>query len=289
MRALLLAFLLPGLAAAEGLPPLEDEGFAVKLRASWVPAVVDAGPVDPAYQMVVENLKGTEVPKSFIDAAFTDPAVAVDTKVVELINRPTESLTWEEYRKLVLTEARIAAGVKFVQERADLLKAVSERTGVDPFVYTAIVGVETTYGRNRGSYKVFNSLYTIANRVPRRSQWAGRELAALLRLCLREKAPPMSVVGSYAGAFGFGQFMPSSFLSYAVDFDSDGRSDPYAWPDVLASVANYLVKNGYKPGETDFSSKGSAYKAVFAYNHSDNYVRVVLELRAEILKRVSQA
>jgi len=94
------------------------------------------------------------------------------------------------------------------------------------------------------------------------------------------------VKGSYAGAFGFFQFMPSSFNRFAVDFDGDGHIDYDRWPDVLGSVSNYLKLAGWQTGGP-FEKPGKNYYSIFAYNHSDNYVRVIVELRAEIMKRLT--
>jgi membrane-bound lytic murein transglycosylase B len=277
-------FLLASLACAEGLPDAPDGGLMRLAYSGAEELAARSGPVDAAYAMAVENLKGSGVPRSFIDKAFADPRVRIEEKVVERMDKPAEKLSWEDYRKIFITEERISAGERFARENHILLRKVGESTGVDPFVFTAIVGVESSFGKHKGSFTVFNALYTIANCVPRRARWAGRELAEYLKYCLEEGLDPQEVRGSYAGAFGFGQFIPSSFNKFAVDFDGDGKRDPYGWADVLASVANYLVKNGYRPGEADYSPSGTVYPSIFAYNHSDNYVRAVLELRAEILK-----
>ena len=98
---------------------------------------------------------------------------------------------------------------------------------------------------------------------------------------------PQSIEGSYAGAFGFGQFIPSSFNRFSVDFDGDGVRRPHDWPDVLGSIANYLIKNGYNSGSINYSEGGDIWKSVWAYNHSDNYVMAVLGLSEKIRERCS--
>jgi membrane-bound lytic murein transglycosylase B len=132
---------------------------------------------------------------------------------------------------------------------------------------------------------VFNSLYTQIHEMPRRAKWASKELAEFIKYCFNDQLDPQEIGGSYAGAFGYGQFIPSSFNNYSVDFNEDGVRQPYDWPDVLGSIANYLRRNGYKPNSTNYEKDGDIWKSIYAYNHSDNYVMAVLELTSEIKKR----
>lgn len=239
---------------------------------------------DRAHRLVSERLRGSGIPQRFIDAAFLDPRVKIHPEIAERFAKPGEALPYDRYRRIFITPGRIKAGAKFYQENRALLDAVSRRRGVDPFVILAISGVETYYGRYTGKYPVFSALYTAVHKVPKRSAWAARELAEWLIYVHADGLDPHVIKGSYAGAFSYGQFIPSSFNAYAIDFDGDGTRDPYEWPDVLASISNYLVRNGYRPGETDYSPSGSVWRGIYAYNHSDNYVKVVLELRSEILR-----
>ena len=155
---------------------------------------------------------------------------------------------------------------------------------MDPFLILSIVGVESNYGRHRGQFTVFNALYTQIAKMPRRKKWATKEMIAYLEYCYTDSIPPHSIKGSYAGAFGYGQFIPSSFNAFAADGNGDGVRQPYAWADVFASVGNYLVKNGY-PVSNNADTK-QVYKSVYAYNHADNYVKAVLELRDELKKNI---
>jgi len=193
-------------------------------------------------------------------------------------------MTYEEYKKRIVTPKRIADGAAFYAKNKELLAAVSRDTGVDPLVLTSLIGVETSYGTNTGKYMVFNALYSVSKIVPRRAAWAAKELSEYLKFCSQRGKDPFTIYGSYAGAFGFGQFMPSTYNAYAVDYDKDGYSDHYTWPDALASVANYLLVSGYKKGTADFSENSSVWKALYAYNHSSNYVNSILDLRLEIQK-----
>ncbi|MFA6434926.1 MAG: lytic murein transglycosylase [Elusimicrobiales bacterium] len=241
------------------------------------------------FKAVIKSLQGSGVPESYVKSVFDDPRVTIHEDIIALIHKPAEKFTYEEYRKLLITEERIAGGAQFYADNKSLLAGVSQTYGVDPFVLVALVGIESKFGEKKGKYPVFNALYTQAELLPRRSAWAVKELAQFLKLCYFRRREPFAIYGSYAGAFGFGQFMPSSYNAYAVDFDGDAYPDHFAWPDTLASIANYFVKNGYHSRGQGFSEGSGVWKALRAYNHSDNYVRVILDLRLEIQKKLGQA
>ena len=112
-------------------------------------------------------------------------------------------------------------------------------------------------------------------------------LAEFLKYCFKDQLDTQEIGGSYAGAFGFGQFIPSSFTHYSVDFNENGVREPYSWPDVLGSIANYLRMNGYTPNSANYDKTGDIYKAIYAYNHADNYVMAVLELTENIRERAN--
>lgn len=237
---------------------------------------------DKALSAVAEYLKDTDIPKSYLEKVFSAPGITIREKVMERFASPYEKQPYAKYRKLFLTDKRINGGVKFYTSNQSLVDSVAKQFKVDPFVLISIVGVESNYGRYHSQYTVFNSLYTAIHHMPRRLKWSTKELGELLKICYANDIDPHSIKGSYAGAFGYGQFIPSSFNHYAVDFDGDGVRHHLEWPDVLGSVANYLRKNGYKAGDERFEKGSSIYKSIFAYNHSDNYVGVILELRREI-------
>ncbi|OGS41698.1 MAG: hypothetical protein A2506_03400 [Elusimicrobia bacterium RIFOXYD12_FULL_66_9] len=238
-----------------------------------------------ARALVKKKLQGSGVPDSYVDSVFDDARTTVIDGISERFGRPAESLPYEEYRKFFLTEANIANGARFARDHAGLLMQVNGRTGVDGTLLTALTGIETRYGTYVGKFQVFSALYTIILKVQRRSDWAAREEAEVLKLCWKHREDPHAIVGSYAGAFGFVQFMPSSFNTYAVDFDGDGRTRWDEWPDALGSAANYLLRHGYD-SSAPFEPGSPIGRSIYAYNHSDNYVRAMLELRAEILKRL---
>ncbi|MBI5594857.1 MAG: lytic murein transglycosylase [Elusimicrobia bacterium] len=273
------------------MDPLALAFTAALAAGADVPPLPAGAAQDAAKAAVLEILRGTEVPPPYIEALFADPRCALDQRVADRFNNPPpnqgEALPWDEYRRRVVSEERIAAGVKFLSEHGPEASAAGAAFSVDRGILAAIAGVETFYGRNTGTYPVFNVYYTIANLVPRRSSWGAKELAALIRIHYNDASDPFEVRGSWAGAFGFVQFIPSSLLAYGVDFNGDGRRSLTDWPDALGSAANYLRRNGYPAGATDFSHTSPVYWSVYAYNHSDNYARAVLALREAIVARTS--
>ena len=173
--------------------------------------------------------------------------------IVDAISRPAEAKPWYEYRPIFVTDKRTRGGVEFWRKHEDLVRKAADRYGVDPQIIVAIIGVETYYGRNTGGYRVLDALTTLSFYYPDtgndRSDFFSRELMQFLLLGNEESLPLREVTGSYAGAMGIGQFMPSSYREYAVDLDGDGRRDLWSsMPDVIGSVANYLHRHGWTAG-----------------------------------------
>jgi len=224
------------------------------------------------------------IPESYLNEAFAHEGIAIHDKIIDRFARPYEKKSWTDYKKLFVTKSRINKGTSFYGENKSALQSVGRKMGVDYYLILSIVGVESNYGRHRGDFTVFNALYTQIAKMPRRTKWAKKELIEYLIYCYTDSIPPHSIKGSYAGAFGYGQFIPSSFNAYAADGNGDGLRMPYEWADVFASVGNYLVKNGYPISNT--SNEKQVYKSVYAYNHADNYVKAVLELRDKLKESV---
>ena len=176
--------------------------------------------------------------------------VEANQRVIELDRRQPEfTLTWPEYRARVLPDSRLqAARENYARERA-LLARVEERYGVDPSIIMGIWGVESAFGANKGNYRLVEALSTLAWEGRRAAYFRG-ELINALRILDQGDVVPARMTGGWAGAMGQPQFMPSSYLRYAVDFDGDGRRDIWdSKPDVFGSVGNYLAKNGWRRGE----------------------------------------
>ncbi|MBE9525991.1 MAG: lytic murein transglycosylase B [Proteobacteria bacterium] len=174
--------------------------------------------------------------------------VKIKQKIIDAMSRPAEkSKAWYEYRKIFLTDKRIKQGVKFWQENSNVLKYAQEVYGVPAEIIVAIIGVETFYGRLQGSYRVMDALSTLAFKYPKRSKFFRGELKHFLLMSKDQNFDPLSKKGSYAGAMGMGQFIPSSFQSYAIDFNGDGEKN--IWTnneDAIGSVANYFKRHGWK-------------------------------------------
>lgn len=178
--------------------------------------------------------------------------VEVKNSILKAISRPAEkSKPWYDYRKIFITDSRIAGGVKFWQQHASSLKRAEQQYGVPVEIIIAILGVETRYGGNVGGYRVLDALSTLAFRYPPRSPFFRSELEHFLLLTREEQMSRLDPIGSYAGAMGLGQFMPSSYREYAVDFDGDGKRDIWTNPvDAIGSIANYLKRHGWVAGES---------------------------------------
>jgi membrane-bound lytic murein transglycosylase B len=170
--------------------------------------------------------------------------------IVKKISTPAEKrLTWAEYRKIFITKERIKAGVDFWLENQDMLVRISTDTGVPVEIVVGIIGVETYFGRITGGHKVLDALTTLAFDYPPRETFFRRELEEYLLIVRDEGLNATDPVGSYAGAMGRPQFMPSSFRAYAVDATGDGKRDIWNnWADVTGSIANYFLRHGW---ETD--------------------------------------
>lgn len=171
--------------------------------------------------------------------------------ILDAISRPAEKrLTWAQYRKIFVTSSRIKKGVSFWEKNKETLAKVEQEFGVPAEIIVAIIGVETRYGQNKGSYRVIDALSTLAFDYPPRSKFFRKELKEFLLLSREQKQNPLELVGSYAGAMGYGQFIPSSYRAYAIDYDKDGFAD--IWnntDDAIGSVANYFKRHGWKPNQ----------------------------------------
>jgi membrane-bound lytic murein transglycosylase B len=170
--------------------------------------------------------------------------------ILKAIARPAEKTKpWHEYREIFVTEKRAEQGLEFYRRYAASLQRAQREFGVPAHIVVAIIGVETRYGRNKGSYRVLDSLSTLAFDYPKRSKFFTSELKAYLLMTREQGLQPDTLKGSYAGAMGFGQFIPSSYRAYALDFDGDGVVDILNNPvDAIGSVANYFSRHGWRTG-----------------------------------------
>ena len=218
---------------------------------------------------------------------FENPEVQELEEVLSRFKRkPEKTKNYKEYRAIFLNEKRVNDGVQFFFENKVLFKKIIQDFKIDPLIIVAIVGVETNYGEIHAEYSVFNSLYTQALNLPQRKVWATKELFELLVYCKEAGEDPFEVRGSYAGAFGYGQFIPSSFRRLSIDYNQNGKKEPYNWEDVLGSIAHYLKENKYPDDYNDFSFRSKSWQAIRTYNRSDHYANTIIELRNELAKQV---
>jgi len=229
------------------------------LLAAIIAAIVAAAApaVSPAYDADREDVRlfiDELVSKHNFDTNYVKSMLAQSESkqsILDAISKPAErTLAWHEYRKIFITRKRIDAGIQFLEEHADSLARVTEQTGVPVEIITAIIGVETFYGRITGSYRVIDALATLGFDYPPRAKFFRGQLEELFMLAREERFKLTDLVGSYAGAMGPPQFIPSSYRAYAVDGDGDGRRDLLGnWDDILLSVANYFTRHGWHAGE----------------------------------------
>ena len=167
--------------------------------------------------------------------------------ILKAIARPAEKrLTWAKYQDIFLTKKRAEKGIAFYKKHKSTFKQASDKYGVPPEIILAIIGVETRYGSNKGSYRVIDALSTLAFDYPPRSKFFTKQLRQYLLLGKEAGIDLKSTTGSYAGAMGFPQFIPSSYRHYAVDFDNDNVIDLINNPvDAIGSVANYFSEHGW--------------------------------------------
>ena len=175
--------------------------------------------------------------------------VELSEKVIAAITRPAEAFPWHRYRSIFLKPGRIKGGAEFWRSNQAQLERAAEKYGVPVEIMVAVIGVETKYGRITGGFKVINSLSTLAFDYPKRSRFFTSELKHYLLLARDQSLDPHTLTGSYAGAMGIPQFMPSSYRAYAVDFDEDGLIDIWEnTADAIGSVGNYFREHGWRQG-----------------------------------------
>ena len=204
----------------------------------------------PKARVLIQELVAEQgFDRAELEALFAG-AVRKD-KILEAIARPAEKTKpWYQYRNIFVTDTRTEQGLEFYRLYAASLQRAEREYGVPAEIIVAIIGVETRYGRNKGSWRVLDALSTLAFDYPKRSAFFSRELKEFLLMAREQQLPAAELLGSYAGAMGYGQFIPSSYRAYAVDFDGDGIVDIIDNPvDAIGSVANYFSRHGWRTGE----------------------------------------
>ena len=195
-------------------------------------------------EMVAKHhFKRSELQRLFRQARYRQ-------SVIKTMTTPATTKPWPEYRAIFVNDRRIQGGLRFWKRHARTLRRAQKKYGVPPEIIVALIGVETQYGRHAGTYRVIDALTTLAFKYPPRAAFFRSELEQYLLLARAQDFNLLGVKGSYAGALGIPQFMPSSYRKYAVDFDHNGKIDLLHDPiDAIGSVANYLKQYGWTGGQ----------------------------------------
>jgi membrane-bound lytic murein transglycosylase B len=229
------------------------------------------GEIDPQYQdqinILTTKLLATGFNEEEIQRIFSDERVMLYPQILE---RSGKGLPYFGKKFGLLTKKSIERGRKFLNENKEALERVETTYGVNKEIIIAILRVETNLSKYVGKYPIFNSLLTLALLENKRSSWAENELIELLWISKTLNKDPLSIKGSWAGAFGMAQFIPSSYRKYAVDGNYDGTIDLFDFTDAFASIANYLKAHGWENGNAEKN-----WQAVYAYNHCDEYVKAI--------------
>lgn len=213
------------------------------------PTVADLSQQTEMRGFIKEMVQRHGFDRAQLETWFKQAQVRAD--IIEAISRPAESKPWYQYRPIFLQPARIEGGAEFWDQHAKVLRQAEQTYGVPPQIITAILGVETRYGIHQGTYRMMDSLVTLAFNYPPRAAFFRDELEQYLLLTREEGIDPLAMTGSYAGAMGQAQFISSSYRHYAVDFDGDGKRDLWTnAADAIGSVANYFKEQGWERGGT---------------------------------------
>ncbi len=277
-------------------------GLGILIFFFWL---VEVWAADSVWIDLKEKLLKDGVPPEQVEQLFSDPRVKFLPQIMP------RKLTWDEtqlpYQQFLRPE-RLARARAFLRDYGGLLREIERVYGVEPEILVGLLLVESDLGRHHGRYEIFNVLASMAvssdwervkpylprefspeeearlrDIMKRRARWAYKELLVLLEISREYGLDPLALKGSIFGAFGYPQFIPSSFQAYAVDGDGDGRVDLYTLTDALASAANYLRKHGWRPG----LSREEKKRVLMTYNHSEPYAETILQI-AEKLRASSK-
>lgn len=221
------------------------------------------------YADLIAKLKKEGFLEDEIDSLFSDPRVKFYLKIAERTKKKVAVPDLTDPKYGLLTEESINKGKNFIEENRKILEKVEKEYGIDKETIVAILKIESDLGQNIGFYQAFSALNSIifySKADSSKGKWAKKQLVALLIICRRLKVNPFEIKSSWAGAIGIPQFLPTSYLAFGIDGNADGKIDLFSLEDALYSIANYLVKHGWKKDSS---------KAIYAYNHSWNYVKGV--------------
>lgn len=223
-------------------------GMAVMLTSALVRADAELLARPDVQRYIDEQVASGQFNRAELEVVFAN--VTPKPAILNVLDRPSTSRPWYQFRGNFYNERLIRNGVAFWQAHHETLQRAEDTYGVAPEMVVAILGIETNYGRNTGSFRLADALTTIAFDYPRRAEYFRGELTEFLKLAKEEGINPLQLKGSYAGAMGWPQFMPSSYRKWAVDFDGDGHRDIWNNPaDAIGSVAHYFQLHGWRHGD----------------------------------------
>jgi len=272
----------------EEVSTLKKEKVIILLVCLLVPLILSVATAQeiPVNLIVIKSqlaskLAGEGISKSEIEKIFSDRRVVLYPELLEkLTKKPGEKkFSYFSLEFGMFTPRSILRGRNTLKENSKIFNEVERIFYVEKEALTSIFRIETNLGQILGKHRVFNSLLTFTAIKNRRSDWAEKELVNFILLCWRNGLDPLEINGSWAGAFGLCQFMPSSFLNFAVDGNNDGRIDLFSIHDAMASAANYLKKHGWQADNQD-----KQFRAIYAYNHNEEYAQAVLAY-AKMIKK----
>jgi len=248
-----------------------------KKRGGKKEKTVIAGSIEKRRAALQASFRKAGISPDEVDKIFSDERLEIYYQIYAL-PEPKEGepkkkkLSYFDEEFGLLKPESIESGKRILAENKELFESLESVYGVPANYIVAIIRIETNFKEHLGEYGVFNSLYTMAmlSKRAKRVSMAGKELITWVKTCRKTGMDPFSVRGSWAGAFGIPQFMPSSYVTFAVDQNKDGVIDLYDYPDAFASIANYLRRVGWKTG-----NEKKMRKAIYCYNHQKAYVNAV--------------
>ncbi len=239
---------------------------------------VAMGSIETRKAALQEQFLRAGINQNDVDKIFSDERIEIHYNIyVPPVLKPGEKkkkkLSYFDEEFGLFKPESIEAGKRTITENREIFSNINSRYGVPASYIVSIIRIETDFKKHLGKYRVFNALYTMSmlDRRAKRVAMANRELVAWVRMCNRRGMDIFETKGSWAGAFGIPQFMPSSYVIFAVDYDGDGKTDLYQYPDTFASIANYLHRMGWQTG-----NERKMRRAIYSYNHEKAYVNAVM-------------
>ena len=244
----------------------------------WTKTPAQGNPFRKARKVLLS--RGFE--RKYVDTLLSDPRLKLYPVINKVMDRPSEALTYDKYRLVMGVDQKVRDGKGFMLKYADELKRAERKYGVDEHYIAAIIGVESDYGRNSGTYNPVGVFVTMIEKIPHKRVFGERELVELLHFCQKYNIDPHTLKGSYSGAIGVAQFIPSLLNKLYVDADGDGKPTPDTVTDAIHSVANYLKNyrgygSGWSLGIRPLPGNKN-WRALLAYNRHPNYARGVSEI-----------